>query len=140
MIKVQMIGRVGGDPTTRQTAKGRPVANFNVAIHGEKDDKGEAKATWYPITCWDGRADLAADLLNAGDLVYVEGTPELNTWSDRNGKERTDIQVTAKFLQLLSRGKAGLEKKAAGGYTKGGSYGSKANTQNKDDDFGDLPF
>lgn len=140
MIKLQLIGRVGKQPETRATKNGRNVTNFSIAINKGKDKDGNEDTQWFPVTCWDGRADLAQDLLNAGDLVYVEGTPELNTWSDRNGKERTDIQVTAKFLQLLSRGKAGLEKKAAGGFTKGGSYGSKASTQNKDEDFGDLPF
>jgi single-stranded DNA-binding protein len=71
--------------------------------------------------------------------VYVEGTPELNSWTDRNGKERTDIQVTAKFLQLLARGKAGLEKKAAGGGSRSGGY-SNSRQSAPTEDFSDLPF
>jgi single-strand DNA-binding protein len=103
MIKVQMIGRVGGDPTTRQTAKGRPVANFNVAIHGEKDDKGEAKATWYPITCWDGRADIAEKVVRKGDLIWIEGTPQVSAWTDKNGVAHNDLNIHAKYIQVLSR-------------------------------------
>jgi single-strand DNA-binding protein len=103
MIKVQMIGRVGGDPTTRQTAKGRPVANFNVAIHGEKDDKGEAKATWYPITCWDGRAEIAEKVVRKGDLIWIEGTPQVSSWTDKAGVAHNDLNIHAKYIQVLSR-------------------------------------
>jgi single-strand DNA-binding protein len=103
MIKVQMIGRVGGDPVMRQTNKGRPVANFNVAIHGEKDDKGEAKATWYPITCWDGRAEIAEKVVKKGDLIWIEGTPQVSSWTDKNGTPHNDLNIHAKYLQVLSR-------------------------------------
>ena len=109
MIKVQLIGYVGSRPTMRQTQKGRPVANFNVAVHGAKDANGEEKATWYPVTCWDGRAELADKIVQKGDLIWIEGTPEISSWTDRNDVEHTEIAVMAKYIQVLSRSKKGTE-------------------------------
>lgn len=103
MIKVQLIGYVGARPVVRATQKGRPVANFNVAVHGGKDANGEEKSTWYPVTCWDGRAELADKIVQKGDLIWIEGTPEISSWSDKNDVEHTEISITAKYIQVLSR-------------------------------------
>lgn len=103
MIKVQLIGYVGARPVVRSTQKGRPVANFNVAVHGAKDANGEEKSTWYPVTCWDGRAELADKIVQKGDLIWIEGTPEISSWTDKNDVEHTEISITAKYIQVLSR-------------------------------------
>jgi hypothetical protein len=49
-------------------------------------------------------------------------------------------QLPTGFTPALARACACRGERRGGGYAKGGSYGSKANTQSKDDDFGDLPF
>ena len=103
MIKLQMIGRVGAKPELRQTQKGRPVTNFNIAINEGKDENGVEKSTWYPITCWDGRADLAAQIVDKGDMMWVEGTPELRQWTGKDGVEHSEIAVNCKYMKILSR-------------------------------------
>ena len=109
MIKVQLIGYVGARPSVRATQKGRQVANFNVAVHGAKDANGEEKSTWYPIACWDGRAELADKVVQKGDLIWIEGTPEISSWTDKNDVEHTEIAITAKFIQVLKRSGKGKE-------------------------------
>jgi single-strand DNA-binding protein len=113
MIKVQLIGYVGARPTVRATQKGRQVANFNVAVHGAKDANGEEKSTWYPISCWDGRAELADKIVQKGDLIWIEGTPEISSWTDKNDVEHTEIAITAKFIQVLKRSGKGKEEDVA---------------------------
>lgn len=113
MIKVQLIGYVGARPTIRATQKGRQVANFNVAVHGAKDANGEEKSTWYPIACWDGRAELADKIVQKGDLIWIEGTPEISSWTDKSDVEHTEIAITAKFIQVLKRSGKGKEDEVA---------------------------
>ena len=103
MIKVQLIGRVGSKPELRTTKAGRPVANFNIAVSAGKDDNGEYVSKWYPVTCWDGRAELAVKIVEKGDLLLIEGSPEISQWDDKNGEQHTELMVHCKFLQLLAR-------------------------------------
>ena len=103
MIKLQMIGRVGSKPELRTTQKGRGVTNFNIAINEGKDENGVEKSTWYPITCWDGRAELAAQIVDKGDLMWVEGTPELRQWTGKDGTEHSEIAVNCKYMKILAR-------------------------------------
>jgi single stranded DNA-binding protein len=103
MIKVTLIGRVGSKPEQRATKAGRPVVNFNVAVSAGKDANGEYISKWYPITCWDGRAELAVKLLEKGDLVMIEGSPEVSSWQDKKGEDHIELAVHCKYLQLLAR-------------------------------------
>jgi single-strand DNA-binding protein len=105
MIKLQLIGRVGSKPELRQTKAGRPVANFNVAVSAGKDANGEYTSKWYPVTCWDGRAELAVKIIEKGDLVLIEGSPELSSWVDKKDEEHLELMVHCKFLQVLARSK-----------------------------------
>lgn len=107
MIKLQMIGRVGAKPELRKTQTGRGVTNFNVAINEGKDADGNEKSTWYPITCWDGRAELAAEIVEKGDLMWVEGTPELRQWTGKDGVEHSEIAVNCKYMKILARSSKG---------------------------------
>ena len=79
------------------------MANFNIAVSAGKDDKGEYVSKWYPVTCWDGRAELAVKIVEKGDLLLIEGSPEISQWDDKNGEQHTELMVHCKFLQLLAR-------------------------------------
>jgi single-strand DNA-binding protein len=133
MIKVQIIGRVGKKPEIRNTKAGRPVANFNIAVSAGKDANGEYISKWYPITCWDGRAELAEKIVEKGDLILVEGSPEISTWTDKNNELHTELQVHAKYLQLLARSKRGEGKEVS-------PLTSEQVELPADSDFSDLPF
>lgn len=131
MIKVQLIGRVGSKPELRTTKAGRPVANFNIAVSAGKDANGEYVSKWYPVTCWDGRAELAVKIVEKGDLLLIEGSPEISTWTDKKDEEHTELMVHCKFLQILARSKRkdGEESPVAA-----------VNTQEVVQTFDDLPF
>jgi len=131
MIKLQLIGRVGYKPELRQTKAGRPVANFNVAVSAGKDANGEYVSKWYPVTCWDGRADLAVKIIEKGDLVLIEGSPEISSWVDKKEEEHLELMVHCKFLQVLARSRRNKD---------GEESVSSVSTQEVVQTFEDLPF
>lgn len=133
MIKVQLIGRVGTKPELRNTKAGRPVSNFNVAVNAGKDANGEYVSKWYPITCWDGRAELAVDIIEKGDLVLIEGSPEISSWTDKNNEDHHELQIHCKFIQLLARSK----KREEGGVNP---LSSASVSDVAPSEFSDLPF
>jgi len=105
MIKVQLIGRVGSKPELRSTKSGRNVSNFNVDVSAGKDANGEYVSKWYGVTCWEAKADLAEKIVNKGDLLFIEGNPEISSWTDKSGVEHNELSVNCKYLQVLARSK-----------------------------------
>jgi single-strand DNA-binding protein len=110
MIKLQVIGHLGKDCTTN-TVSGKNVINFSVA-HSEryKDSQGnlQERTTWVECAYWTERLGIAP-YLKKGQLVYVEGSPEVRTYTRNDGTAGSSLTLRVLNVQLLgsSRGAEG---------------------------------
>ena len=68
-----------------------------------KDRSGEAQdvTTWFRISAWGRQAELANQYLAKGRKVYVEGRLREEKYTDREGNERTSLEVNASDVQFL---------------------------------------
>ena len=104
MIKMQVIGNLGKDCIVN-TVNGKNVINFTVA-HTEKyrDSQGnnQEKTTWVDCAYWTDRTAVAP-YLQKGQQVYVEGTPEVRTFTRNDGTSGATLTLRVREVQLLSR-------------------------------------
>lgn len=102
MIKLQIIGYLGGDCTTNEV-NGKTVINFNVA-HSEKfkDAQGNAvdKTTWVKCAYWTDRTAIA-QYLKKGQLVYAEGAPEAEGFLNKENQNAASLKMRVFQIQLL---------------------------------------
>lgn len=107
MIKLQIIGNLGKD-CIKKEVNGKNVINFSVA-HTEryKDSMGNPKerTTWVECAYWTEKLAVA-DYLNKGRTVYVEGTPEADAYTNKEGQPAATLRMRVQNLQLLG-GNAG---------------------------------
>lgn len=104
MIKLQIIGHLGGDCTTNEV-NGRAVINFNVA-HSEKfkDAQGNLvdKTTWVKCAYWtDPNRTAIAQYLKKGQLVYAEGSPEADAFMNKENQAAASLKMNVFRIQLL---------------------------------------
>lgn len=98
---------MGGTPELRHTQSGNPVATFSLASNERrksKDGENAEVTTWFRVTVWGRRAELVVQYLSKGSSVYIEGRLRLENWTDREGKERTSLEVEATDVQFLGSG------------------------------------
>lgn len=144
MIKLQVIGNLGKDCITN-TVNGKSVMNFNVA-HTEKfrDNQGvqKDKTIWVECAYWSDRTAVAP-YLRKGTQVYVEGTPEVRTYTKNDGTTGVSLTLRVQSVQLLgSRGEAGGSSSDSG-YNSGYGSQSGAGVQSASEisePVDDLPF
>lgn len=102
MIRTQVIGHLGKDCTTNQV-NGRNVINFSVA-HSEKykDAQGvqKEKTIWVDCAYWTERSGIAP-YLRKGQLVYVEGVPDLRSYTRNDGSAGAALVLNVRAVQLL---------------------------------------
>ena len=103
--KIIIVGNVGRDPELKMTPNGRPVCEFSVAVNRVtgRSDSGERQeqTDWYRVSCWSGLAERAQQIVQKGRLVYVEGRFSPRTYTDREGKERFSLEISANDFQML---------------------------------------
>lgn len=102
MIKLTAIGNLGRDAVLN-TVSGKNVINFTVA-HTEryKDAQGNQKdkTIWVDCAYWTERTGIAP-YLKKGTQVYVEGQPEVRTYTNKDGVHGATLSLRVSSVQLL---------------------------------------
>jgi len=105
--KVQLIGRLGGDPQMRYTQTGLAVTTFSLATNRQwqgKDGEMREETDWHTIVAWDRLAQICSEHLTKGRLVYIEGRLQTRSW-EQDGQTRYKTEIVALDMLILdSRG------------------------------------
>ena len=138
--RVILVGRLGKDPEVRYTADGAAVANFSLATDESFTDRAGDKQTrteWHRIVAWRRLAEISGEFLTKGKQVYVEGTLRSNKWQDREGSQRTSLEVVASRVVMLGS-KAGGQQAPNGSGDNGRATGQP--TTGPEIGAEDIPF
>lgn len=100
MNKVFLIGNLTRDPELTETASGISVCRFSIAVNRRKD--GEQVADFYNVTAWRGLGETVAKYARKGNKIAVCGNIELRKYEDREGIERTAIDIIAQDVEFLT--------------------------------------
>lgn len=106
--------RVGSDPTLRFSEAGKPFGNFRAVASARKEVNGEWTTTdeiWLTVTVFGKTAEMVADSVAKGDLVYVDGRVADDKYTTKEGVERSNTKVMADVVALIP--KAPTTKQAA---------------------------
>lgn len=105
--KAILIGHLGRDPETRQTQGGDAVCNLNIATSESWRDKatGEKREAteWHRVVFFGRTAEVAAQYLRKGSLVYVEGRIQTRKWSDKDGTDRYTTEIRGDVMRMLGK-------------------------------------
>lgn len=141
MIKLQVIGRLGKDCVVN-TVNGKNVINFTVAnTEKYRDSQGnnQEKTTWVDCAYWTDRTAVAP-YLTKGTQVFVEGTPEVRTFSRQDGTAGASLSLRVREVQLLgSKNESGGSVPAYNG-SSAASSGSVPSASEVNEPIDDLPF
>ena len=144
--KVILLGNLGKDPELSYLPSEQSVAKFSLATSRKyKDKTGELKdeTEWHNIVAWGKLGEIAAQYLKKGRQSYIEGRISSRKWEDREGKQRTTVEIVADEVVLLGgRGEEGGEAPArstapARPAKSSDDFGEPASQEITDDD---IPF
>ena len=105
MNKIMLIGNLGRDPEMNYTPSGVAVTKFSLAVNRiTKSSTGEREkeTEWFNIVAWRQLAETCNTYLHKGSKVYIEGRLQQRKYTDRNGIERTAIDVIANDMEMLT--------------------------------------
>lgn len=101
--QIMIDGNLGKDVETKYTPGGLTVSNFSLATTKKNKDKEKEVTTWFRVTCFGALAELAAKYLEKGKEVIVQGELSTQEWTDKEGRQRYSLEVTADKLRFVGR-------------------------------------
>src|SRR2546427_9833258 len=102
--KIMLIGNLGRDPELNVTSDGTPVTKFSLAVsrnYTTKSGERKEETEWFQIVAWRQLAELCERYLHKGSKVYVEGRLTQRKYTDREGVQRTSVEVHVNDVQFL---------------------------------------
>src|SRR6266699_4720149 len=100
-----LIGNLGRDPEMNVTADGTPFTKFTLAVNRRtKSQSGERQeeTEWFNIVAWRQLAETCNNYLHKGTKVYIEGRLTQRKYQDREGVQRTSVEVVANDMEILT--------------------------------------
>lgn len=134
--RVTIVGNLGRDPEVRYAQSGMAICKLSVAVTERvKDGDAWKDATeWFRVTLFGKQAENAGQYLQKGRQVYVEGRLKTDKYKDKDGVEKTSVEVVGNVVQFLG-GNAG-----GGGGTRSESPANNAPPAADGFIDDDLPF
>lgn len=93
---ITVVGNLTADPELRYTQNGLPVANFTIASTPRSMKDGEWKdgdPLFLRASCWREFAEHVAGSLTKGMRVMAQGRLRQRSYQDREGNQRTAIEL-----------------------------------------------
>lgn len=103
---VTLAGNLTRDPELRQTQGGMAVLNMGIAVNDrvKKGDEWEDYANFINLVMFGKRAENVSKFLCKGSKIAVEGKLHYSSWQDKDGSNRSKIEVIVNDLELMSKG------------------------------------
>lgn len=153
---VAIMGRLVADPELRTTQQGTNVCTFRIACERNFAKQGEQRqADFINIVAWSQQAEFVSKYFQKGSMIAIDGSLQTRKYQDKNGHNRTAVEVVANNISFA--GAKAADKPAAASYDQqtrismqqasaAQSAPQPAYTQGSTDDFAvindsdDLPF
>lgn len=135
--KVILIGHLGHSPQTKDLPNGEKIVSISLATSESWKDKttGEKqeKTEWHKIKFFRKLAEIAAQYLNKGSRIYIEGSLQTRKYKGKDGVEKYTTEIIANELQLL-------DSKSENTYENSNQYNQPVATNNLFQEDEDVPF
>lgn len=93
--KAILMGRLVADPELRETTNGISVCSFRIAVDRNYSKEQEKQTDFINIVAWRGTADFVSKYFSKGKMIIVEGAIQTRNYQDKDGNNRTVVEVNA---------------------------------------------
>lgn len=105
---VAIMGRLVRDPELNTTKSGVNVCRFRIACDRSFVRQGEERqADFIDILAWRQQADFVCKYFSKGSLIAVDGSLQSRQYQDKQGNNRTALEVVASNVSFAGAKAAG---------------------------------
>lgn len=106
MNSICLIGNICNDVELKVTPTGKSVCSFTLAVH-----RPYTKDTtdFFNVVCWDKQAESLSQHCKKGTQIGVVGMLTSRKYTDKDGNNRTVIEISANSVDFVGGKKASAE-------------------------------
>ncbi|WP_402845019.1 MULTISPECIES: single-stranded DNA-binding protein [Microbacterium] len=142
---ITVVGNLTADPELRYTQNGLPVANFTIASTPRTFDRQanewkDGEALFLRASVWREFAEHVAGSLTKGSRVIATGRLKQRSYQDREGQNRTAIELEVDEIGPSLRYATAQVTRAASSGGAGGGFGGGGGQSRPQQQVSDEPW
>ncbi|RMD77639.1 single-stranded DNA-binding protein [Candidatus Dojkabacteria bacterium] len=124
--KVILIGNLTRSPVIREAGNNVVICSMGIATNSswinKKTGSLQERTEYHNLVAFNKLAEICANILDVGMLVYIEGELRNRVYQDSNGIKRSKSEIKVNDMYVLdSKGKKGI------GYQNAKALGENSN-------------
>jgi single-strand DNA-binding protein len=96
-----IVGRLGQDPELRYFEAGTCKSRFSLAVDRPGGSRENKITDWFNIEAWGKLAEFSGEYLKKGMMVSVQGSIEVDVWTDQTGNTRENPSIKASAINFV---------------------------------------
>ena len=113
---VVLQGRLTANPELKTTPNGVNVTSFSIAVDRNYQNTSERQADFINIVAWRQTAEFITKYFTKGKMIIVEGELQSRRYTDKNGNNRTVLEVVANQVQFAGDREKPEQSENTGGF------------------------
>lgn len=104
--KIHIAGHIARDPELRYSGQGMAIASTSIATSEKKKNSTgeyEETTTWFRLTLFGKSAETFHQYARKGQTCYFEGRLTQESYTDRDGNTRTNLNIIVSDWKNLER-------------------------------------
>nr|DAI71807.1 MAG TPA: Single strand binding protein [Caudoviricetes sp.] len=98
---IAIVGRLVADPELRTTPAGHSVCSLRIACDRSYVQQGQQRqADFIDVIAWRQSAEFVSKYFKKGGLIAVEGRLQTRQYRDKQGSNRTAVEVVANNISF----------------------------------------
>jgi single-strand DNA-binding protein len=81
------------------------MAIANVSLATSQKVKGQEETQWHRLVFFGKLAEIVAEWVKKGIQIYVEGSIKYGKYTDKEGQEKTTVDIVCSAMTMLGGGR-----------------------------------
>lgn len=100
---VHLSGRIGTQPEIKYFESGAVKCKISIGVNRwSAKDKKEIVA-WFDCHAWGKKAEFIAEYAKSGDMVFISGELQKDTYTDAGGKQCSNVFVLVDEVKISTK-------------------------------------
>ena len=138
--RVIVMGRLTDNPELRHTASNVPVTSFTLAVERNFASGDERVTDFLDVVAWRNTAEFTSKYFVKGQLVCVEGSIQVRSYTDREGTKRRAWEIVCDHAYFAEGKRDGAPRSNAAAPAPAINNAGANEFSEFEDDSDDLPF
>ena len=104
MNSTNIIGVITKDIELKETNSGVKYCHFSIAVRRNfANPDGEYETDFFNIVAWRKTAEFISEYFGKGKRIGISGRLQTSKYNDKDGNERTSVEIVANEVQLIEK-------------------------------------